>query len=92
MTNLTENYVKIVTENRREEYIDDIVRISDDINNENYDDFMDLDLRITGVSYNTQDHHGYDDSMDGEPLFDLVVDEDDEDVPFSLYEYELEWV
>jgi hypothetical protein len=65
------------------------VRIISD--NENYIDFMDKVLVITHVATNTNQHPGYDDAMEGEPLFDLET-EDGEEVPFSLYEYEIEYV
>lgn len=65
----------------------DTVEIVSD--NENYTDFLDQSLRITKISENTQDHPGYDESMEGMMLFDLET-MDGEDVPFSLYEYEVE--
>ena len=67
-----------------------IVRISEDNDNENYDDFRGKDLRIVSVAYDTSDHFGYDESMDGMALYDLEVADTGEDVPFSLYEYEVE--
>lgn len=58
--------------------------------NENYDKFRDKVLRITHVAYDTSTHPGYDNSMGGEALCDFVVDETNEEVGFSLYEYEFE--
>lgn len=67
--------------------VDEIVRIS--VENENYDKFRDMDLVITNVATNTDQHPGYDVGMFPMALYDLRT-LDGEDVPFSLYEYELE--
>ena len=37
-------------------------------------------------------HPGYDKTMNGMPLYDLKRTDTDEDLPFSLYAYELETV
>ena len=72
-------------------YVDgDIVRISQDNDNDNYDLYRNKDLEIIGVSHNTNDHPGYDESMSGMALYDLRVVDSGEDVPFSLYEYEVQ--
>jgi hypothetical protein len=56
----------------------DIVRVSSDNDNENYDDFRDKDLVVDS----------YESSKDGQLLKLKTVD--GEDVPFSIYEYEVE--
>lgn len=58
--------------------------------NENYDKFRDKVLRITHVAYDESTHPGYDKAMEGQALCDFVVDETNEEVGFSLYEYEFE--
>jgi hypothetical protein len=58
-----------------------------DSDNENYDDFKNQKLIITKVSKSSEEHPGYDEGV-GEALYDLVTDDGD-DVPFSLYDYEL---
>ena len=68
----------------------DIVRISQDNDNDNYDLYRNKDLEIIRVSHNTKDHPGYDESVSGMALYDLRVVDSGEDVPFSLYEYEVE--
>lgn len=64
---------------------DKVMIISD---NDNYVEYVGKELEIVEASYSIEDHQGYDESMEGMGLYDLV-DEDGEDVPFSLYEYEL---
>jgi hypothetical protein len=66
----------------------EIVMINPDNDNENYDDFRGKELVITNVARNKDEHPGYDDSMNGENLYDLET-VDGEPVPFSLYDYEL---
>ncbi len=56
--------------------------------NENYIKYMGQDLIITHIATNKNNHQGYDDSMGGEQLLDLRT-KDGEEVPFSLYEYEV---
>ena len=58
--------------------------------NENYRDYAGKELVITHVAYNSEDHLGYDSSMEGQALCDFEVKETKESVPFSLYEYEFE--
>ena len=67
--------------------IGDKVRITSD--NDNYIEYLDQDLIITHIAMNENEHAGYDNSMGGEQLLDLQTI-DGEDVPFSLYEYEVE--
>ena len=66
-----------------------IVKISQYIENENYINYMDIELKITRISRNTSDHPLYDDSV-GQPLYDLCVASTGEAVPFCLYKYELQ--
>lgn len=69
--------------------INNRVKVRKDNDNENYDSFRDKILIITHVATNKNQHQGYDSSMAGEGLYDFVT-EDGEDVPCSLYDYELE--
>lgn len=65
------------------------VRIISD--NENYSEFKDKDLIITHVAYSEDRHPGYDTSLKGQALCDLKTTTG-EQVPFSLYEYELKLI
>ena len=58
--------------------------------NENYEEYLNKVLIITDEATNQDQHPGYDNCMGGEPLFDLRT-EDGEEIPFSLYQYELTW-
>lgn len=69
--------------------IGDIVRIEPNNDNDNYDDFRDKDLKIVRIATSKEHHPGYDESMEGQGLYDLEVVGSGEDVPFSLYDYEL---
>ncbi len=62
------------------------VKVSGANDNENYDYFRDKVLVITSARAGGL---GYDDSMYPEQLY-LLETEDGEEVPFSLYEYEVE--
>ena len=68
--------------------INDKVQIISD--NENYTPYLNQPLTITHIAHNTNEHPGYDEAMDGQPLFDLRT-ESGEAVPFSLYLYEVEY-
>ena len=59
--------------------------------NENYDSFRDKVLTITHVARSTKDHPGYDNSLEGEALCDFK-DQDGNEIPCSLYEYEFKLV
>jgi len=50
--------------------------------NENYIPYLNKIWTVTNIAYNTDEHPGYDDSMEGEALVDC------DGLPFSLYEYE----
>jgi len=65
------------------------VKVASDNDNDNYDDFREKRLKIVNVAKNTNDHPGYDNSMEGMPLYDLM-DENGNYIPCSLYAYELE--
>jgi hypothetical protein len=70
--------------------IGDKVKIVSSNDNECYDDFRNDVLIVTHIATNVEDHPGYDTGMEGEQLMDFVT-EDDVSVPFSLYEYEIEY-
>ena len=59
--------------------------------NDSYDEFRDKVLTITHVARNIKEHPGYDDSIIGEALCDFK-DQDGNDIPCSLYEYEFELI
>jgi len=69
--------------------IGDKVRIAKDNDNENYIELKDKNLIMTYVATSIKDHPGYDEGLEGMPLYDLKT-EDGKEIPFSLYEYELE--
>jgi len=69
--------------------IGDQVKVSEENDNENYDDFREKTLTIIHVATNTDEHPGYDNGLEGEPLYDFK-DEDGNEIPCSLYFYELE--
>ena len=69
--------------------IGDKVKVSSYNDNENYEDFKDKVLIITHVATSTDDHPGYDESIQGESLYDFK-DEDGNEISCSLYDYELE--
>lgn len=65
----------------------DRVMIVRDNDNENYDEFRDMVLVVVNAETGG---NGYDECMYPEKLMDLIVEETGEDLPFSLYEYEVE--
>lgn len=69
--------------------IGDRVIVARNNDNENYDSFRDDILIVTHVATNENEHPGYDSTMEGEGLYDLVT-EDGRSVGCSLYDYELE--
>jgi len=71
--------------------IGDKVKIASDNDNESYKEFKGKTLIIFDIATNENEHVGYDDSMEGMPLYDFI-DENGEYLPFSLYEYEIEEV
>lgn len=64
------------------------VRVSPENDNDCYDGFRDKVLIITHVATSTKDHPGYDSSLDGQALYDFK-DEAGNEIPCSLYDYEL---
>jgi len=70
--------------------IGDIVKVSEENDNEGYTKFRNRPLLITSRITSSDEHMAYDDSMEGSGLYDFVDEETGEDVPFSLYDYELE--
>lgn len=65
------------------------VKVASDNDNDGYNDFRNKRLKITHVAKNTNDHPGYDNSMEGMPLYDMI-DEEGNEIGCSLYAYELE--
>lgn len=63
-------------------------KVSKENDNDNYNDFRNKVLIITHVARNTKEHPGYDTSMNGMALYDFK-DKHGNEIPFSLYEYEL---
>ncbi len=57
--------------------------------NDNYDDYRDLELKITHAEIGGR---GYDKSIYPEALCSFIVVKTGEEVPYSLYEYEFEIV
>jgi hypothetical protein len=51
--------------------------------------YHNVPMLVTGVSHSREDHPGYDDTMEGAPLYDTEHAETGEPVPNSFYEYEL---
>lgn len=66
------------------------VTISRYNDNENYADYVGKELVITHKAVNRREHRGFDESMTGQGLYDFVVRQTGEEVPFSLYDYEIE--
>lgn len=69
--------------------IGDVVKVAPDNDNENYKPFRDKPLKVLHVATNKNQHKGYDDTMDGQGLYDLFDIEKGQIIPFSLYDYEL---
>lgn len=65
----------------------DVVMISPDNDNDNYDEFKGKKLRITHVATNIDEHRGFDEGV-GQALYDLETIHGKE-IGFSLYDYEL---
>jgi len=64
------------------------VRVNPSNDNDNYDKFRNEVLIITHVAKNRSEHSGYDESVSPEYLYDLET-ESGEEIPCSLYDYEL---
>lgn len=71
------------------------LKIAKDNDNENYDKYRDMVLKVHSIATSKEEHPGFDDGV-GEPLYDLTMGSalfapmPDPILPFSLYEYELE--
>ena len=70
----------------------DKIRIKKDNDNDCYDKFRNLDLVITHIAHNIDEHQGYDTGMKGMALVDSDVCNTGESVPFSLYKYEFDLI
>ena len=66
----------------------DNVKIRKENDNEAYDEFREMVLIITHVATNSEQHPGYDEGLSGQGLYDFKT-EDGEEVPFSLYDFEI---
>lgn len=73
---------------RAEYKLGDKVKVREDNDNENYKDFKNKVLIITSIATSIEEHRGFDTGIN-QPLYDLE-DEKGKEIPFSLYEYELE--
>jgi len=83
------NYNDDINENIGNYNVGDRVKISPSNDNDSYDDFRDKILIITHKATNTDEHPGFDEGLLGiDALYDFET-EDGEDVPYSLYDYEL---
>jgi hypothetical protein len=70
--------------------IGDIVKVSKNNDNENYDDFRDKNLRIVDKITIKDNHPAFDESLEDQALYSFEDVETEESIPFSLYDYELE--
>jgi len=70
--------------------IGDKVKVSSENDNDNYDSFRDKVLIVENIATSENDTCAYDSSMNGMQLMDFTT-EQGEEVPFSLYEYEVEY-
>lgn len=68
--------------------VGDEVTIAHD-SKDNYEGYEGITLVITNKETSSEGNPGFDDTMDGQGLYDLVT-KDGEEVPFALYDYELE--
>jgi hypothetical protein len=71
--------------------VGDFVKISRDNDNENYDDFRDRKLKIVDKITIKDNHPAFDDALEDQALYSFEDVETNEDIPFSLYDYELEY-
>ena len=70
--------------------IGDKVKVSGKNDNDNYETFRDKVLIVEDIATSNNDTCAYDSSMKGMQLM-VFTTEQGEDVPFSLYEYEVEY-
>jgi len=71
--------------------IGDKVKVSKSNDNESYNDFKNKVLKVVHIARNTKEHRFYDESMEGMQLLSFV-DTKGNEIPYSLYEYELECI
>lgn len=69
--------------------IGDEVQITSD--NDNYENYIGRILIVTDIAKSTSEHLGYDTEVGGQ-LIDMVVKGTNEEVPYSLYDWELKKV
>lgn len=69
--------------------IGDIVRIAEHNDNDNYDKFRNKKLIITHKVTRKDNHPLFDESLPEQALYSFEG-EDGENIPFSLYDYEIE--
>lgn len=69
--------------------VGDAVKVRQGYENESYDPFRDKILFITHIARGTDEHPGYDASLQGMALYDFET-EDGVEVGCSLYEWEIE--
>jgi len=67
---------------------DTVIMTQDAVDNYGLE-YLDCALIVMNVSTSTEDHPGYDESMEGMGLYDLRDKNTGEDLGFSLYDYEL---
>jgi len=60
-----------------------------DSDNENYEEYMGMVLTVASVATSRDEHRGFDETA-GCALYDLQT-EDGTNIPFSLYDYELDF-
>jgi hypothetical protein len=70
--------------------VGDIVKVSSNNDNENYDDFRYKKLRIVDKITIKDNHPAFDDALEDQALYSFEDVETNEDIPFSLYDYELQ--
>lgn len=70
--------------------VGDVVTVAEGVV-ENYgQQFTGRRLQVAAVAYNRDQHPGYDEGLGGQGLYDLADAETGEELPHSLYAYELE--
>lgn len=68
--------------------IGDKVKVASDNDNQCYDNFRNKILIVTHIATSKEDHQGYDEGLSPEALYDFK-DVKGNEIPCSLYEYEL---
>jgi hypothetical protein len=70
--------------------IGEIVKVSRNNDNDNYDDFREKKLRIVDKITKYDNNPAFDESLEDQALYSFEDVETEESIPFSLYDYELE--